>query len=241
MIKAIVDRMVRDGVKKVGYIGFSDAWGDLVYNGAKAAEEKAGINIATNERYARTDNSVTAQVLKILTVRPDGILLGGSGTQGALPPLALAERGYKGPIYGAAPLVNPDFVRIGGKAVEGIAVSTGPVVVAEQLPEQHFSKSISLAFREAYQKINGGVPTDGISAYAFDGWLIALDAARRAMTKAKPGTAEFRLALRDAIISTTDLKGTHAIYNFKLGALYGADERGFVIVRLNNGAWTYSP
>ena len=155
--------------------------------------------------------------------------------------MALAERGYKGPVYGTAPLVNPDFVRIGGKAVEGLKVSTGPVVVAEQLPDGHFSKEISLKFREAYRKANGELPPDGISAYAFDAWLIFLNAAKRALAAGKPGTQEFRAALREAMTSTTDLKGTHAIYNFKPGQLYGADERGFVIVSLKNGRWEYNP
>ncbi|MBN9083307.1 MAG: branched-chain amino acid ABC transporter substrate-binding protein [Rhizobiales bacterium 62-17] len=241
MIEVIADRMARDGIKNVGYIGFSDAWGDLVYNGAKAAEAGAGLKILTNERYARSDSSVTGQILKVLAARPEGILLGGSGTQGALPALALAERGYKGPIYGTSPLVNPDFVRVGGRAVEGINVSTGPVVVAEQLPDDHFSKSISMAFREAYSKINGGPPTDGISAYAFDAWLIIQDAGKRALAQAKPGTSQFRSALKNAIFSTVDLKGTHSIYNFKSGQVYGADKRGFVVVRLEKGAWKYVP
>jgi branched-chain amino acid transport system substrate-binding protein len=61
------------------------------------------------------------------------------------------------------------------------------------------------------------------------------------MAKAQPGTPEFRKALRDALFTTTDLKGTHSIYNYKPGEAYGADERGFVLVKLDNGAWKYLP
>lgn len=241
MVKVVVDRMQRDGIKKIAYIGFSDAWGDLVYNGAQKPAEADGIKILTNERYARTDTSVTGQVLKMLATHPDGVLLGGSATQGALPPLALAERGYKGPLYGTPALLNTDFVRVGGKAVEGVLVSAGPVIVAEQLPDTHFSKKISMTFRDAYQKANGAQPTDGFSAYSFDSWLIFMDAAKRAMAKAKPGTPEFRAALKDAIFTTKDLGGTHAIYNFKPGESYGVDERSLVLVRLVNGQWKYEP
>jgi branched-chain amino acid transport system substrate-binding protein len=137
--------------------------------------------------------------------------------------------------------VNPDFVRIGGSSVEGIKVSTGPVVVAEQLPDGHFSKSISLTFRDVYKTANGEFPSDGISAYAFDAWLIFLDAAKRALSESKPGSTQFRSVLREALFSTKDLKGTHAVYNFQPGQVYGADERGFVIVRLQGGVWTYNP
>lgn len=241
MVKVVTDRMVRDGVKNLGYIGFSDAWGDLVYNGAKAAEDRGEIKILTNERYARTDTSVTGQALKIVAAKPDGVLIGGSATQGALPLLALAERGYKGKNYGTPALLNPDFIRVGGKAAEGILVSAGPVIVAEQLPDTHFSKKLSLEFRAAHQKATGQPTSDGFSAYSFDAWLIFLDSAKRALAKAKPGTMEFRTALKDAIFSTKDLSGVHAIYNFKPESSYGVDERSLVLVRLTNGAWKYEP
>ena len=242
MVKVVVDRMKRDGVKQFAYIGFSDAWGDLVYNGAQKPAEADGLKILTNERYARTDTSVTGQVLKMMAAKPDAVLLGGAATQGALPPLALAERGYKGPLYGTPALLNTDFIRVGGKAVEGVQVSAGPVIVAEQLPDTHFSKKISMDFRAAYQKANGQPTSDGFSAYSFDAWLVFLDAAKRAMaTGTKPGTPEFRVALKNAIFSTKDLVGTHAIYNYKPSDSYGVDERALVMVRLVNGQWKFEP
>jgi branched-chain amino acid transport system substrate-binding protein len=241
MSKVVTDRMARMGLKNVGYIGFSDAWGDLVYNGAKASEAEGKIKILTNERYTRTDTSVTGQVLTILAAHPDSILLGGAGTQGALPAIALRDRGYKGPLFGTPGLLNADFVRVGGQAVEGIVVSAGPAIVAEQLPDDHFGKRQALAFRKAYDRANGALPIDGFSPYSFDAWLILLDAASRAMTQVKPGTTEFRGALRNAIFETTDLKGALSIYNFRPGEAYGADERGFVLVKLENGAWKYVP
>jgi branched-chain amino acid transport system substrate-binding protein len=242
MVKVVVDRMKRDGVKQFAYIGFSDAWGDLVYNGAQKPAEADGLKILTNERYARTDTSVTGQVLKMMATKPDAVLLGGAATQGALPPLALAERGYKGPLYGTPALLNTDFIRVGGKSVEGVQVSAGPVIVAEQLPDSHFSKKISMDFRAAYQKANGMPTSDGFSAYSFDAWLVFLDAAKRAMASgAKPGTPEFRVALKNAIFSTKDLVGTHAIYNYKPTDSYGVDDRALVMVRLVNGQWKYEP
>lgn len=241
LVKVVADRMKRDGVKKVGYIGFSDAWGDLVYNGAKTAEERGDIQVATNERYARTDTSVTGQILKVVAARPDGVLIGGSATQGALPLLALAERGYKGPTYGTTALVNPDFVRVGGKAADGIKVSTGPVIVADQLPDGHFAKKLSADFRESFLKANGVASTDGFSGYSFDAWMVLMDAVPRALKTAQPGSPAFRTALRDALLATKEVPGVHAVYNFKPGATHGVDERSLVIVTLKNGVWTYTP
>jgi branched-chain amino acid transport system substrate-binding protein len=241
MVSAVVERMKQSGVKTVGYIGFSDAWGDLVYDALQKSAAPAGIKVVSNERYARADSSVTGQVLKIVALRPDAVITGTSGTPGALPYLALAERGYKGHIYGMHSLINPDFVRVGGNAVEGLLAPTGPVVVAEQLPADSPMRKVALDFRNAYQKVNGVMPTDAFSAYSFDAWLVFADATQRAMAKAEPGTPQFRVALRDAIVSTKELVGTHSVYNFTPEHRYGSDERSRVVVKLEKGQWKLLP
>ncbi|HEU5293618.1 MAG TPA: ABC transporter substrate-binding protein [Burkholderiaceae bacterium] len=241
MIDAVVQRMKRDGVKTVGYIGFTDAWGDLVYNSLMKATEPAGIKVVTNERYARADQSVTGQVLKIVAARPDAVMTGGSGTPGALPYLALAERGFKGNVYGQHGLINPDFVRVAGASANGSLMPTGPVIVAEQLPNDYPTKKIALDFRNTFQKVNGAPTTDAFSAYSFDGYMVFVDAATRALAKGEPGTPVFRQALRDAIFSSKEVVGTHGVYNFKQGDLYGVDERARVIVKLDGGQWKLAP
>lgn len=239
MMSAVVEKMKASGVKTVGYIGFADPWGDLVYDALMKSTQGAGIKVVSNERYARADSSVTGQVLKIVALKPDAVITGTSGTPGALPYLALAERGYKGQIYGMHALINPDFVRVGGASVEGLLAPTGPVIVAEQLPESNPIKKVSMDFRAAYQKANGAPPNDAFSAYTFDAWLLFLDAASRA--KGEPGTAPFRLALRDALVSTKEVVGTQSVYNFKPDNRYGSDERSRVVVKLEKGQWKLVP
>ncbi|WP_445288729.1 ABC transporter substrate-binding protein [Variovorax atrisoli] len=242
MMGAMVEKMKQSGVKTVAYIGYSDAWGDLVYDALTKSAPAAGIRVVSNERYARSDSSVAGQVLKIVALRPDAVITGASGTPGALPYLALQERGYKGKIYGMHSLINPDFIRVGGPSVEGLLAPTGPVVVAEQLPDANPMKKIAMDFRSAFQKANGAPPTDTFSAYSFDAWLIYLDAAQRALaSKAEPGTPQFRVALRDAIVSTKELVGTHSVYNFKPTDRYGSDDRSRVVVRLDKGQWKLVP
>src|ERR1700736_6339747 len=238
MVAAVVERMKKDSVKKAAYIGFSDSWGDLVYDALMKNVGGPAIEVVTNERYARADTSVTGQTLKIVAARPDAVITGGSGTPGALPYLALADRGYKGGLYGTHALINPDFVRVGGRAVEGVIAPTGPVIVAEQLPDSNPTKKVSLAYREVYQKVNNAPTSDAFSAYSFDAWLVLLDAAKRALTKAQPGSEEFRAALKDALTTTADVAGSHAVYNYKPGAFFGVDERARVLVQLQKGKWT---
>ena len=128
-------------------------------------------------------------------------------------------------------------MRVGGKAAEGIQVSAGPVIVAEQLPDNHFAKKLALEFRAAFLKANNVSDHGGFSAYPSTVGDLH-HAAERALKTAKPGTVEFRKAMRDEILNTKELSGVHAVYNFKAGAYYGVDERALVIVRLDNGAWT---
>jgi branched-chain amino acid transport system substrate-binding protein len=217
MVSVVVDYMKAAGVKTVGYIGFSDGWGDLVYGGLEKSAEPDGIKILTNERYARADTSVTAQALHIVSAAPDAVT---------------------DEIYGTPAIINPDFVRVGGAAVEGVIASTGPVVVAEQLPDSYPTKKISLEYQDVYQKANGEPARGAFGPYAFDGWLVLLDSAKRALaTGAKPGTPEFRQALRDALVTAKDVVGTHGVYNFHPGESFGVDKRALVLVKLVDGKW----
>ena len=238
MVAAVVDQMKRNGVKSVAYIGFSDALGDLAYDSLVKAAEPAGIKVVANERYARGDSSVAGQVLKIMGARPDAVFAGNSGSPGALPYLALADRGYRGGIYGTHGLINADFVKVGGKAVNGLMVPSGPVMVADQLPAANPVRSVALGFRDAYRRAHGAPPPDAFSAYTYDAYVVFADAASRALqSKAEPGTQAFRDALKNAIAATHEVPGTHGVFTFKAGDPYGLDQRSVVVIRLANGEW----
>ncbi len=242
MVAAVVEKMAKSGVKTVAFIGFSDALGDLAYDSRQKAAGPAGIQVVANERYARGDSSVAGQVLKIVAAKPDAVFAGNSGSPGALPYLGLAERGYKGQLYGTHGLINADFVRVAGASANGLMVPSGPVMVADQLPADSPLRKVAMDFRKAYQQVHGAAPTDAFSAYAFDAWLLFADAAQRALAKkAEPGTPEFRLALHDAIAETRELVGTHGVFNFKPNEPYGLDRRSAVVIKLDKGQWALVP
>jgi len=242
LVKGIVDHMKSRGLKTVAFIGFSDAFGDLMYDSLVQNAKAADIKVVANERYARSDNSVTAQVLRTISSHPDAIMLGGTGTPGALPAIALSERGYKGPLYGNHGLISADFLRLAGKSAEGIICPTGPVTAAEQLPENNPIKKVALAFRAAFEKANGEAPTDSFSSYSFDGWLIFADTAKRAMaTGAKPGSPAFHAALRQALFATKEVVGTQGVYTFTPADRHGVDDRSRIMVQIENGKYKLLP
>jgi branched-chain amino acid transport system substrate-binding protein len=185
---------------------------------------------------------VTAQVLRALAARPDAIMLGGTGTPGALPVIALSERGYKGPLYGNNGMISADFLRLAGKTANGIICPTGPVIAAEQLPPSNPIQKVALDFRAAFEKANGETPTDSFSSYSFDGWLVFADAAKRAMaTGAKPGSPEFRAALRQALFTTQEVVGTQGVYTYTPADRHGVDDRSRILVRIEDGTYRLVP
>ena len=237
MTDAVVEHMRTNSVKTVGFIGFADAWGDLTFKSISASGQPAGIKVSGNERYARTDTSISAQMLRLVAGNPDAVFVGGSGTASALPHIAANERGFKKPLYHTHGVVNRDFIRVGGKSVEGALAPTGPVVVAEQLPADHPLKSVSMEFLKRYESAYGAASRNAFAAYAYDAVLVISAALPAAVKRAKPGTPEFRQAMRDAIEGVKELRGTHAVYSYSPTDHYGVDKRARVMVRVENGDW----
>ncbi len=241
MSLAIATSMANAGIKTVGYIGFADAYGEGWYQEFSKAAGLKGLTIVSNERYARTDTSVTGQVLKIVAAKPDAVLIGASGTPAVLPQRALKERGYGGAYYQTHGVANNDFLRVGGKDVEGTLLPAGPVLVASQLPNDNPVKKSALEYVAKYEAAYGKGSASTFGAHAWDTGKLMQVAVTAALKKAKPGTAEFRAALRDALEETRDVAGAHGIFNMSKTDHLGLDQRGRVMVKIENGAWKYQP
>lgn len=237
MMGAVAEHMKAKGVKTVGFIGFSDGWGDLMYKATESLAASHGYKVVTNERYARADTSVTGQVLKIIAAKPDAVVVGGSGTGGALPHLALVERGYKGQIYHNHGTVNAEFIKVGGKSVEGAIAPTGPLIVPEELPASNAVKATALDFTKRYEAAFGAGSRNAFAGYSNDAVMLLGAAIPAAMKKAKPGTPEFRAALRDALENVKNVAGTHGVYSPTAANHNGLDERARVLVRVESGTW----
>ena len=237
MMSAVVDHFKARGAKTVGYIGFSDTWGDLVYNALQKLAPAGGYKIVTNERYGRADTSVTGQVLKVIAANPDVVVVGGSGSPGATPHIALAERGYKGQIYHNHGTVNLPFIQNGKKSVEGAIAPTGALIVAEELPANFPTKAVSMDFVKRYESTFGTGSRNAFAGYSYDGVALLNAAVPVALKKAKPGTPEFREVLRGALEDAKNIIGTHGVYNMSASDHNGLDARARVLVRVENGQW----
>ena len=237
MAKALVGHMKETGVKTLGFIGFSDPYGEDWLKQITAATEAAGIKLTVVERYNRTDTSVSGQVLNLVAAKPDAVMIAGSGTPAALPHTTLAERGYKGQIYQTHAAANKEFLKVGGKAVEGGILPIGPVAVAAQLPDSHPSKKPALEYIKLYEAKYGPGSVSSFGAYAFDAYKLIEKAVPAALKAGKPGTPAFRKGLRDAIEAEREVAGAHGVFNMSASDHFGLDERARVLVRVQGGDW----
>ncbi|HEY2620660.1 MAG TPA: ABC transporter substrate-binding protein [Acetobacteraceae bacterium] len=237
MVAAVFKYMQQHEVKDIGYIGFADGWGDQVLAATKVSAQTEGMTILADERYARTDTSVEAQALKLMSVHPQAIMMGNSATPAALPVVALRHRGFKGGIYGNHGIVSPAFIKVGGAAAEGVIAVTSPLVVYDQLADNNAVKPVATAFMADYAKKFGPQSVSPFAGYSYDAFLLLKNAIPIALQAAKPGTEEFRVALRDALEKTHELVGVSGIYNMSPTNHNGQDERAAVLVQVSDGAW----
>jgi branched-chain amino acid transport system substrate-binding protein len=235
MAHPIVAHMKKGGVKTVGFLGYTDAYGELWLKEFTRQAEAQGIKVVATERFARTDTSATPQALKLVSANPDAMLVVASGSGAAMPHKAVMERGYKGRVYQTHAAATPDLVRIGGKDVEGSYVVSGPAVIAEQLPDSHPSKKAAVDFVTQYEKAYGAGTRNQFAGHAYDA-LIALEKALPvALKKAKPGTAEFRAALRDAIEGMGRTIFAHGVMNWTEKDHWGYTNETGVLLKVVGG------
>jgi branched-chain amino acid transport system substrate-binding protein len=237
MATSIVQRMRADKIKTVGFIGFADAYGETWLKEFTLRAESAGIQIVGVERYARADTSVMGQAIKLVAAKPQAVFIAGAGTAAALPQTTLRERGFTGPIYQTHGAATKDLIRVGGKAVEGTVLTAGPVLVAEQLEKGNPVKGPATDYVTRYEKQYGPDSRTQFGAHAYDAQLVLQRIVPVALKKAKPGTPEFRQALKDALESERDIVISHGVLNYSATDHYGFDQRGVAVVKVENGKW----
>jgi len=237
MGKVLYEHMKKHNVKTVGYIGYSDSYGDLWFNDFKTQGVPMGMTLVDEERFARPDTSVTGQVLKLVAANPDAILVGASGTAAGLPQTELRERGYKGLIYQTHGAASMDFIRIAGKAAEGVIMASGPVMSPETQPDSALTKKPGLALVTAYEAKYGPNSRSQFAGHSFDAFEVLKRVIPVALKTAKPGTPEFREAIRQAFLTEREIPASQGVYNFTEKDRYGLDDRLRIILTVKDGKY----
>ena len=238
MAHAMIEHMKKNGVKTVGFLGYTDAYGESWLNDFKAQSQLlGGPQVVAVERFARADTSVTGQALKLVAANPDAMLIVASGSGAAMPHKGIVERGYKGKIYQTHAAASRDLVRVGGKDVEGAFVTSGPAVIPEQLPANHPSKALAADFVAKYEKAYGPGSRNQFGGHAYDAIVVLEKVLPGALKKAKPGTKEFRAAIRDGVETMGRTVVSHGVLNYTKDNHWGFTTETGVILKVVNGDW----
>lgn len=224
MSHAVVEHMKKQGVKTVGFLGYADGYGQGWLVNIKPMLEAAGMKLVGEERFARSDTSVTPQALKLNAANPDAVLVVASGSGAAMPQLALAERGYKGKIYQTHAAATPDLMRIGGKTVEGTYVVSGPALLGDQLADSHPSKKQALNFVANFEKAHGPNTRNQFAGHSYDFQVAMEKVIPMALKKGKPGSPEFRAAIRDSLETMGRTVFAHGVMNWN-----ATDHEGYTL------------
>ena len=232
----LVAAMVKRGVKTIGFIGRNDPYGENWYKTFAPMAQKAGIQITANERYNRQDTSVIGQVLKLIAAKPDAVLVAGVAADAALPHIQLVDSGFKGNIYQTHGAASPDFIKIGGKQVEGALVVGPLLLVPEQISDSVPTKKVALEYVTGYERIYGSRPPI-FGAGIYDAGLLLQHAIPEALKKGKPGTQEFRTALRDALEGIKNLSVSQGVVNMTPQDHSGFDHRGRILLTVKDAKW----
>ncbi len=237
MGKVLYEHMKAHNIKTVGYIGYSDSYGDLWFNDFKNQGLPMGMTLVDEERFARPDTSVAGQVLKLVAANPDAVLVGASGTAAGLPQAALRERGYKGLIYQTHGAASMDFIRIAGPAAEGVIMASGPVMNPEGQPDNALTKKPGLALNAAYEAKYGPNSRSQFAGHSYDAFEVLKRVIPVALKAGKPGTPEFREGIRQAWLTERDIVASQGVYNFTEKDRYGLDDRSRIILTVKNGKY----
>ena len=231
---ALVAHMQKTGIKTVGMIGFNDPYGENWFKVFGGLAQKAGIRITGIEKYARTDQSVTGQTLKLMAGHPDAVLIAAVGGPAVLPQATLYDQGYKGRVYQTHAVATDDFIKLGKNKVEGTILAAGPMLVIDEIPDSNPTKKVAQAYIDAYRKRFGSVPAT-FGANTWDAGLLLERAIPAALKVAKPGTEAFRSALRDALEQEKEVVGCQGVFNMSATNHNGMDDRARVLVVVKDG------
>ncbi|MFA5488498.1 MAG: ABC transporter substrate-binding protein [Candidimonas sp.] len=234
--EALVEHMVKTGIKTVGFMGMNDAYGENWLKVLTELADKNDIKLIATERYQRSDSSVTGQALKVLAANPDAVLIAGTGAAAVLPAATLSGQGYKGRFYQTHGAALPAFLQLGGKDVEDTVLAAGLMLVLPEIDDGNPSKKIAEDYIQRYTDMYKAAPAT-FGANVYDAGLLLERAVPIAAKAAKPGTKEFRAALRDTLEQTRELVATQGVYNMNPDDHSGFDERGRELITVKGGQW----
>lgn len=172
--------------------------------------------------YQTGDKDFTAILTNIKALNPDAVFAPGNFTESALLVKQARQLGIDAQFMGGDTWETQEFIDVGGKDVEGVALSTA-------FDREKASTEEAKKFLDAYTKEYNGEPS-ALTAMAYDAYLIAVSGIEKA------GTATDTVKIRDAIAATKDLECVTGMTTLDEN---GDPIKGVVIKTVKDGKFTF--
>jgi len=227
----VFEDMKKRGLTKVGLLSENSGFGQSGKKETLAVAGKYGIQIVADEMYGPKDADVTTQLTKIKnTAGVQAIFVFGFGSGPAVVTKNIGQLGITLPHYESHGVASEEFIKLSGKAAEGVRLPAAALLVANTLPNNDTQKPVVVGYEKAYKdRFKQDVSTFG--GHAYDGLMIAVNAMKRA------GTTD-KAKVRDAIEQTRGFIGTSGIVNMSATDHMGLDLSAFRMLEIRNAVWT---
>ena len=227
----VFEDMKKRGLTKIGLLSENSGFGQSGKKEALAVAGKYGIQIVAEEMYGPKDADVTTQLTKIKnTAGVQAIFVFGFGSGPAVVTKNIGQLGITLPHYESHGVASEEYIKLSGKAAEGVRLPAAALLVAEVLPNSDPQKPVVMGYSKTYKdRYKQDVSTFG--GHAYDGLMIAVAAFKRA------GSTD-PAKVRDAIEQTRGFIGTGGVVNMSATDHMGLDLSAFRMLEIKNGTWT---
>jgi branched-chain amino acid transport system substrate-binding protein len=237
MLQRTLDYMKRQGIKKIGFFGLEDAYGEGGLKELQNVAKDLGLELAATERFARQDTSFTPQALRLKQAGLDAVYVHAIPPSADLAHEALKRVGYTGPIYhGGGSSINA-FVDIGKANVEGAIVGVGALNVYDQIKKDNPLRPVLAKFAELYDGAYGKGKVDLFAGQSWDAMVLAVNAYQSAAGAGAKADdlAGTRIAIKDAMERTKEWPAVCGVFNITPADHLGLDKRSTFLSQIKGG------
>src|SRR6201986_2012467 len=116
-------------------------------------------------------------------------------------------------------------------------MASGPVMNPEGQADSALTKKPGLALNTAYEAKYGPNSRSQFAGHSFHAFEILKRVIPVALKTAKPGTPEFREAIRQALLSEKEMAASQGVYNFTEKDRTGLDDRARILLTVKDGKY----
>ena len=227
----VFEDMKKRGISKVGLLSETSGFGASGRKETQAVAAKYGVTLVADETYGPKDTDITAQLTRIKSAPGvQAVFVFGLGQGPAVVTKNYGQLGMTAiPMYQSHGVASDEYLKLAGKAAEGVRLPTPALLIAGALPAGDAQKSVVTGYEKAYKERYKAEPST-FGGYALDALNLSIDAIKRA-----GGTD--REKVRAALEATRGFVGATGVFTMSATNHLGLDLSAFRMVEVRNGDW----